>query len=55
MKKYKSFESATRRQARIAAAPKLRTRVVEDKTKYKRAREKRKTQDSSWDYIQGMV
>lgn len=55
MSKNKSFESESRRKARIAAAPMLRTRVVEDKTKYKRAREKRKYQSKDWYNIQGMV
>ena len=48
MSKLKSLESTSRRKARIAAAPQLRTRVVEDKTKYKRAREKRKIQSEGW-------
>lgn len=50
MAKIKSIESLTRRKARIAASPKMRTKVAEDKTKYKRAREKRKARDKSWDY-----
>ena len=55
MSKQKSLESISRRKARIAAAPQLRTRIAEDKTKYKRAREKRKTQDSSETYIQDVM
>jgi hypothetical protein len=54
VKQNKSFESSSRRKARIAAAPKLRTRVTEDKTKYKRAREKRKSQSDGW-YIQDVM
>lgn len=53
--KKKSLESAKRRKERIEAAPKMRTRIAEDKTKYKRAREKQKTREESWGYIQGMV
>ena len=50
MAKRKSNESPSRRKARIEAAPQLRTRIVEDKTKYKRAREKRKVQSDDWNY-----
>lgn len=49
--KIKSFESARRRAERIAAAPMLRTKVAEDKTKYKRAREKQNTRHNDGYYI----
>ena len=51
MSKSKSMESTSRRKARIAAAPQLRTRVVEDKTKYNRAKEKNKARNDIGYYI----
>ena len=51
MAKTKSMESSSRRKARIAAAPQLRTRVVEDKTKYNRAKTKQATRSQNKDII----